>query len=365
MLTLKNVYELPLPKVEPLGASPIVLYGAGSKGRECLRLLRDSGYEVCALVDQRVQEPVDCIPVYQPSNSIVAELAAKGCVAVVSVFNYTIDPLLIKNLLVSIGFRRVVGIAQLRQLMPIGETYWLADRAAMVPPEDISQWLWDRLADEESRETLVNVVALRRLLDPTYLRSLSAFDQYIPASVPTPRFGIRLIDGGAFDGDTLVAMTTAGCHFEAVAAFEPDAANYSRLAAKAAELPLGQEIALYPCGLGEKLSQVRFNSQGLSSSSIDPNGNSLIQIVKLDEAMPRFRPTYIKLDIEGAELAAVRGMAKTIATEQPALAICVYHKPSDLWDIPQLVDHLLPDARFFLRAHAWNGFELVFYAIPS
>jgi hypothetical protein len=43
----------------------------------------------------------------------------------------------------------------------------------------------------------------------------------------------------------------------------------------------------------------------------------------------------------------------------------VYHAPSDLWQLPRLVDQLLPGASLYLRSHAWNGFELVLYAVPE
>jgi hypothetical protein len=109
---------------------------------------------------------------------------------------------------------------------------------------------------------------------------------------------------------------------------------------------------------------VRFRSQGLSSSSISPDGDAIIQILAFDECMPRFRPNYVKLDIEGAEASALKGMARTIQSSRPALAVCVYHKPADLWEIPMLIDELLPESNFYLRAHAWNGFDLVFYAVP-
>jgi hypothetical protein len=43
---------------------------------------------------------------------------------------------------------------------------------------------------------------------------------------------------------------------------------------------------------------------------------------------------------------------------QPIVAVCVYHKPEDLWTIPLFLKEVLP----YLRAHARNGFELVAYA---
>jgi FkbM family methyltransferase len=234
----------------------------------------------------------------------------------------------------------------------------------MTPSASVARTLWERFEDPDSRRTFVEAMRLRRTLDPRHLRSLSAFDQYVPATVLTPRRQLRFVDGGAYDGDTLVAMKKAGCDFAAVAAFEPDPHNYARLAAAARDDDFGQDIAVFPCGLGSHTEQVRFRSQGLASSSISQEGDAIIQVVSLDDCAPRFRPNYVKLDIEGAEADALRGMATTIRESRPALAVCVYHKPSDLWELPTLVDELLPDSSLHLRAHAWNGFDLVLYAVP-
>jgi FkbM family methyltransferase len=361
---LEAVYEASLPRLESLPRNKIVLYGAGNKGREILRALRTGGHTVDAFIDQSRREAVDGVPVFEPADPQVTDFARDGYTAVVGVFNYAVDPLAIHSLLDSKGFSRVVGIAELRQHFPLGETYWLGESERMTPLASIARNIWLRLKDSESRTTLANAVALRRTLDPRYLRNLSAFDQYAPASVPTPRKRLRFVDGGAYDGDTLADLAKVGCEFEAVAAFEPDPENYSRLAANVSARDLGTELTLFPCGLGSRTEQVRFRSQGLSSSSISQDGDAIIQIVALDECAPRFCPNYVKLDIEGAEAAALRGMAKTIRLSRPALAVCVYHKPADLWEIPMLVEDLLPDSDFYLRAHAWNGFELVLYAVP-
>jgi len=361
---LETVYEARLPALEALPRNKLVLYGAGHKGREILRILQAGGHTVDAFVDQSRLDEVDGVPVFQPDDPQVADFAREGSTALVCVFHCAVDPLAIQNLLAAKGFSRVVGMAELRQHHPLGETYWLGESAHMTPPASVARNMWLRLEDSASRTTLANAIALRRTLDPRHLRHVSAFDQYAPARVPTPRTLLRFIDGGAYDGDTLMGLAKAGCTFDAVMAYEPDAENFKRLAVNVAAGDFGADLTLFPCGLGSHTEQVRFRSQGLSSSSISRDGDAIIQVVAFDECAPRFRPSYVKLDIEGAEAAALRGMARTIQSSRPALAVCIYHKPTDLWEIPQLIDDLLPDSALYLRAHAWNGFDLVFYAVP-
>lgn len=367
MMTLDEIQamcEAPAAALQPLPQDKIVLYGAGNKGRQVLAMLQARGHSVEAFIDKRSIQPIDGIPVLLPDDPRVKSFSRDGYTVVMTVFNFAVDPLEITSLLRSLGFSRVVGIAELRQHARLGQTYWLGECDSMTPCADSAKQVWTLLADAESKSTFADAIALRRTLDPRHLRNLSAFDQYAPATVPTPRNHLRFVDGGAYDGDTLSGLANEGCSFDAVVAFEPDLKNYQRLTSNVAGGNFGSEVALFPCGLGEHTAQVRFRSEGLSSSAISSDGDTIIQVVSLDECAPRFQPTYVKLDIEGAEMSALKGMVKIIQRSRPAIAVCVYHKPADLWEIPLLIRDLVPDSNFYLRAHAWNGFELVFYAVP-
>ncbi len=89
-----------------------------------------------------------------------------------------------------------------------------------------------------------------------------------------------------------------------------------------------------------------------------------IQCLAIDEAFANVPVDYVKLDIEGAEAAALEGMRATIAKYRPRLAISSYHRPGDIWDIPLLLRSLLPDAEIHMRQHYPNTYEIVTYAIP-
>ena len=93
-------------------------------------------------------------------------------------------------------------------------------------------------------------------------------------------------------------------------------------------------------------------------------GSMNIPVKTLDDLTTDERPTFIKLDVEGDELAALQGGRKTLKDSQPVVAVGVYHRPEDLWTIPLFLRDALPGHRMFLRSHAWDGFELVAYAVP-
>ena len=86
-------------------------------------------------------------------------------------------------------------------------------------------------------------------------------------------------------------------------------------------------------------------------------------VTTIDDVLGERRLTYVKMNIEGAEIDALKGGRKTIRKWQPRLAISVYHRASDLWRIPQLVLELVPDYRLYLRQHDGGIIETVLYAL--
>jgi hypothetical protein len=54
----------------------------------------------------------------------------------------------------------------------------------------------------------------------------------------------------------------------------------------------------------------------------------------------------IKLDVEGSELEALTGGLETIIKQKPHLAIAIYHKPNDHWEIPLFVNRQFPFYEF-------------------
>jgi hypothetical protein len=71
---------------------------------------------------------------------------------------------------------------------------------------------------------------------------------------------------------------------------------------------------------------------------------------------------FVKLDIEGFEAQAIEGMLNILAAHTPRVAVAIYHKPSDLWEIPMQLKRHFPNARFAIRQHGHNGYDTVLYA---
>jgi len=80
------------------------------------------------------------------------------------------------------------------------------------------------------------------------------------------------------------------------------------------------------------------NQGEASHLTTDSSSGTIIQCVALDDTLIGWHPTYIKMDIEGAEYDALLGAERLIRSYKPVLAICVYHRPQDIWEIPQLIN---------------------------
>jgi hypothetical protein len=68
------------------------------------------------------------------------------------------------------------------------------------------------------------------------------------------------------------------------------------------------------------------------------------------------------MDIEGSEMAALRGAQKIIKTQKPKCAICVYHNPSHFFEVPRYLLSLVPEYKIYFRHHSQQLYETVCYA---
>ena len=199
------------------------------------------------------------------------------------------------------------------------------------------------LQDEESgcvfRGFLSANYATANMADYVFASEL----QYLlPGFLPVP--GDIAIDGGAYDGATARDFTELGA---TVYAFELDADNYTKC------LPVAQKFGftIEKYGLGERRGKVNFSPMG-ASSRIGEQGSAQGDIIDLDtyvaeHKLPRI--DYIKLDIEGAELSALKGAKQSIVKYKPKMAISLYHSPDDLHRIIPYLHSLRPDYEFVCR----------------
>lgn len=178
------------------------------------------------------------------------------------------------------------------------------------------------------------------------------------------------VDCGAFTGDT--AENFANCYptYKKIIAFEPDSKNYEKLIEKKESI---KGLECVKKGVWDKETELSFVSDGTSAAKViesEKKSCDSISVTSVDIQLGGEPATFIKMDIEGSELKALHGCSETIKKYMPFLAICVYHKRSDLIEIPAFIESLAKQNtvyryEYYLRHHSYFTDELVLYAVPK
>ena len=93
-----------------------------------------------------------------------------------------------------------------------------------------------------------------------------------------------------------------------------------------------------------------------------------VQAISIDEFVLEQKIStvdFIKLDIEGSELDALRGSINTLRNHRPQMAICIYHKKEDLFQIPLFLDSILNNYKYYLGHYSPTFWDTVWYAVPD
>ncbi|MGB8212227.1 MAG: FkbM family methyltransferase [Anaerolineales bacterium] len=350
----------------------IYIYGTGTVGQDVWNTFSAQGISVAGFMDNRNRgtSSISGVPILQPDS--VANSDRGQAVIVLAIHNREVDMRVLIGRLKALGYPQFITMIDLYDhfASELGTRYWLASRTIYRDFEtqiNATHALW---ADDLSRETFARTLQFRITGDFSVLPEPDLENQYFPPDLPPWKQPFRMIDCGAYDGDAIRAFIKNGATFSALAAFEPDLQNYVRLVGYIEESGTTfLEVSLWPCGVHATSCQLRFTSGVGEASSITDSGETIIQCVALEDALPKFAPTLIKMDIEGSEMDALLGARNLIATYQPGLAISVYHTSAHLWEIPLWVARFASENginyTYHLRSHAYNCFDTVFYAIPS
>lgn len=176
------------------------------------------------------------------------------------------------------------------------------------------------------------------------------------------------IDGGSFDLRDTGRFINIYPNFEKVYAFEPDCTNYKRMIEnKKRCLNDDKRIELINKGLWEKDERLNFAGGQETASHLTEDGEVAVNLTSIDAFFRNKdeQVTFIKMDIEGAELKALRGAKETIIRDKPDLAICIYHKKEDIIKIPKYILELDSEYKLFIRHYSVLSPETVLYAVRS
>lgn len=219
----------------------------------------------------------------------------------------------------------------------------------------------DVFDDVLSRQTFDALMLYRLTWDARVLAQVNRPEKAIYFEADVMPLGDHevMVDGGAFDGDTVrdFAAKCAG-RFAHVHSFEIDPRNAEAFLAGTADIP---HVSLHRIGLWNAPGEMGFEARTDNCSRLSDTASVKVPLDALDN-LGLGRVSLFKLDIEGAEFEALQGARRTIETYKPKLALSIYHKAGDFASLLPLVRDMRPDYRFRLRHYSSLIFDTVLYA---
>lgn len=231
-------------------------------------------------------------------------------------------------------------------------------------------------ADTESKSVYENYLRYMWTGRIDYLQAVASPRQ---AVWPLLRLGADevYLDLGAYDGDTVreFASVVQG-KWRQIWALEPDAKNFAKLQISLNAMPQAQALQL---AIWHNSGSLDFAGlAGRNSAVMEPEAQvgllpkqtkkllavSAVSLDKLHRDYLQSAPTFIKMDVEGAEEQALLGGRHLLADFKPKLAVAAYHRTEDIFRLPLLIKELNPNYKLYLRHHPYiPGWETNIYAV--
>jgi FkbM family methyltransferase len=369
----------PAPPPRIALAGPVVLYGAGRLGKMALALLSKVGVEVSCCIDRNAETLAAgfFVPVYTP------EQAAKKLPPETPIFDCVFKDQvhLAATTLRPLGFQTFHTVNDLFFAIP--ELHygngWHSGALTAEDKQHICA-VCAALADEESRCAYVNNLRWRIAREPAAAetpRLMAEEDKYF--NVITRHDWLRdatFIDAGSFDlYFTLQALDHKRNPFApaCVLVLEPDPELFAGCKKVAATLPAAQqkkiilsELALaeeegeLPMLYGNDLASRLLHGKTARTSVMQRQTTTLDAIARDYKNIK-----YLKLHVEGEELACLKSGTQLLAKHRPIVNINCAHNRDGLWKLMHFTMQHTPGYRYYFRAYANYGEGSTFYAVPA
>ncbi|MDR1222408.1 MAG: FkbM family methyltransferase [Tannerella sp.] len=223
--------------------------------------------------------------------------------------------------------------------------------------------LYENMQDQRSKDSLVAYLLSKTRQDMKYLPPVFDRNQYFPEGVFELSGHESYFDCGAFTGDTVADFLRAtGGSYRHIWAVEPDRANYEQLKTFVREEKLAR-TEIVNRGIYGFAGRLPFQEKGSMLSMISEHADCSIEVDTVDRIAGDRPVTYLKMDVEGVELMALKGAEQTIRRNRPVLGISIYHRERDLVDIPAYIKEIVPEYTFHFRVHKKIAIDAVLYAI--
>lgn len=211
--------------------------------------------------------------------------------------------------------------------------------------------LYERLADYRSKMVLNGIIRYWFNFNIAQMHTLSetVFKDYYDLDILECDENEVLVDLGAYTGDSVIDFINTYGTYKKIYAYELTPSTYITMTNNLASYP---NIIPIQKGVGSKSGTMYVNDKlNGAGNKILESGDTEVEIVTLDEDITE-PITTIKMDVEGAEKDAILGAAHHIKHDKPKMLISAYHLSGDIFDIPDIIDDIRDDYKYYLR---FNG----------
>lgn len=325
---------------------PVYIYGIRKTSEYVVKVLREAGIEISGyVVDECYYTDLN----KEKNIYLFSQIESSHYDIVVGFSLYCISyEKMEKN---EIGNKGNVYVVDFKHLI---------DREYFKGNIDKFQETYSMLQDELSKKTMTAFLQCRMNDKGRALYEVYRPNQYFDDIMTFDRDEVY-VDCGMYNGDTIMEFIQRVPEYRHIYGFEIDKSNIKKM-----ESNNIRDLTVINKGVWSRETELSFISDN-TSSSISHEGGNKVWTTTIDSVCGDEKVTFIKMDIEGSELEALRGACNTIKKNMPKLAICVYHKKEDLITIPQYLKQFNNEKykyKFYLRHHGMGPDELVLYGIP-
>ncbi|GHU50053.1 hypothetical protein AGMMS49975_00320 [Clostridia bacterium] len=191
----------------------------------------------------------------------------------------------------------------------------------------------------------------------------SAFPQYFEDDFLSREEHEIFVDVGVLDFRSSIDFVKWAKNYDKIYAFEPAPDCYAKSAQALRNAPELDEskVELVNKGLGSSNTFLPFPVEYHGGGDYAGVDTVDVSVVTLDSFLDGRPVTFVKMDVEGAEMEVLLGMEMTIKTYKPKLAVCIYHKHEDLTEISSYLIGLVPEYKFHIRHYNSNETEEVLF----
>ena len=266
------------------------------------------------------------------------------------------------------GFRKIFAITEYRLL---NDAYFKNKNNLQMIKDNVLK-VMNILEDERSKEIMFTLIKnwFDFDVDKIGYEEIFTNDQYYPWGIIKLSDHESFVDVGAYNGDTMFDfIKKTNNQFDSIFAFELDKKNFKEMESAVNKLtePIKNKIKLYNFGLLDEEKEVYYETGGSGMQSTFINvintASDCGKTMRLIDVLKNEKVTFIKMDIEGSEVKALSGAEEIIKKQKPKLAICVYHKPEHLWEVPLYIKKIVPEYKIYIRHHTPLEYETVCYAL--